>query len=316
MNKLSVESTPHIRSRSSVSGMMLCVIAALLPAVIAGVLYYGKNAALILLTTVGSAFLLELIGSLIIRRKQSVHDLSAVVTGLILGMLLPPDLALWKASLGSFIAIILVKQMFGGIGRNFANPAAVAWIAMRLIFAKDMTTWRVPDTGAITRVTPLVSGGTGYWDLLLGNYASYIGTGCAAALLLGMIFLCFSGIISPAAPVAFLGSFALLTWIGGYDILSQLLTGSLVLAACFMACDYTTTPFTVSGKLLFGLGCGILTFLIRHYGGFAEGAVFAIVLMNLLTPAINRITRKHPFGAVEHKKDRKKKKPEAESVAV
>ncbi len=295
---------------------MLCVIAALLPAVIAGVLYYGKNAALILLTTVCSAFLLELIGSLIIRRKQSVHDLSAVVTGLILGMLLPPDLALWKAALGSFIAIILVKQMFGGIGRNFANPAAVAWIAMRLIFAKDMTTWRVPDTGAITRVTPLVSGGTGYWDLLLGNYASYIGTGCAAALLLGMIFLCFSGIISPAAPAAFLGSFALLTWIGGYDVLSQLLTGSLVLAACFMACDYTTTPFTVSGKLLFGLGCGILTFLIRHYGGFAEGAVFAVVLMNLLTPAINRITRKHPFGAVEHKKDSKKKRPEAEAVAV
>ena len=314
MNKLSVESTPHIRSRSSVSGMMLCVIAALLPAVIAGVLYYGKNAALILLTTVGSAFLLELIGSLIIRRKQSVHDLSAVVTGLILGMLLPPDLALWKAALGSFIAIILVKQMFGGIGRNFANPAAVAWIAMRLIFAKDMTTWRVPDIGAITRVTPLVSGGTGYWDLLLGNYASYIGTGCAAALLLGMIFLCFSGIISPAAPAAFLGSFALLTWIGGYDVLSQLLTGSLVLAACFMACDYTTTPFTVSGKLLFGLGCGILTFLIRHYGGFAEGAVFAVVLMNLLSPAINRITRKRPFGAVEHKMDRKKKKPEVESV--
>ena len=293
---------------------MLCVIAALLPAVIAGVLYYGKNAALILLTTVGSAFLFELIGSLIIRRKQSVHDLSAVVTGLILGMLLPPDLALWKAALGSFIAIILVKQMFGGIGRNFANPAAVAWIAMRLIFAKDMTTWRVPDTGAITRVTPLVSGGTGYWDLLLGNYASYIGTGCAAALLLGMIFLCFSGIISPAAPVAFLGSFALLTWIGGYDVLSQLLTGSLVLAACFMACDYTTTPFTVSGKLLFGLGCGILTFLIRHYGGFAEGAVFAVVLMNLLTPAINRITRKYPFGAVEHKKDKKKKNPEVESA--
>lgn len=295
---------------------MLCVIAALLPAVIAGVLYYGKNAALILLTTVGSAFLLELLGSLIIRRKQSVHDLSAVVTGLILGMLLPPDLALWKAALGSFIAIILVKQMFGGIGRNFANPAAVAWIAMRLIFAKDMTTWRVPDTGAITRVTPLVSGGTGYWDLLLGNYASYIGTGCAAALLLGMIFLCFSGIISPAAPVAFLGSFALLTWIGGYDVLSQLLTGSLVLAACFMACDYTTTPFTVSGKLLFGLGCGILTFLIRHYGGFAEGAVFAVVLMNLLTSVLNRITRKRPFGAVEHKKDSKKKRPEAESVAV
>ena len=316
MNKLSVESTPHIRSRCSVSGMMLCVIAALLPAVFAGVLYYGKNAALILLTTVGSAFLLELIGSLIIRRKQSVHDLSAVVTGLILGMLLPPDLALWKAALGSFIAIILVKQMFGGIGRNFANPAAVAWIAMRLIFAKDMTTWRVPDTGAITRVTPLVSGGTGYWDLLLGNYASYIGTGCAAALLLGMIFLCFSGIISPAAPVAFLGSFALLTWIGGYDVLSQLLTGSLVLAACFMACDYTTTPFTVSGKLLFGLGCGILTFWIRHYGGFAEGAVFAVVLMNLLTPAINRITRKRPFGAVEHKKDSKKKRPEAEAVTA
>ena len=315
MNKLSVESTPHIRSRSSVSGMMLCVILALLPAVLAGCLYYGRHAALIMLVSVGSAVLFEMIASLIFRHKQTVQDLSAVVTGLIFGMLLPPDLALWKAALGSFIAIVLVKQMFGGIGRNFANPAAVAWIVMRLVFATDMTTWRIPETGAVTRITPLVSGGTGYWDLLLGNHASYIGTGCAAALVLGMIFLCFSGIISPAAPIAYLGSAALLSWIVGYDVLSQLLSGSLMLAACFMVCDYTTTPFTTYGKIVFGLGCGILTFYIRHFGGFAEGAVCAVVLMNLLTPAINRLTRKLPFGADTPVKE-KKKKQKTESVSA
>lgn len=296
--------------------MMFCVILALLPAATAGCLNYGKNAVLILFVTVGSAVLFELIASPILRRKQTVQDLSAAVTGLIFGMLLPPDLALWKAALGSFIAIVLVKQMFGGIGRNFANPAAVAWIAMRLLFAKDMTTWRIPETGAITRATPLISGSTGYWDLLLGNHASYIGTGCAAALLLGMIFLCFTGIISPAAPAAFLGSFAVLSLIGGFDVLTQLLTGSLMLTACFMACEYTTTPFTTSGKILFGLGCGLLTFYIRHFGGFAEGAVFAIVLMNLLTPFINRLTRKMPFGAVIVKKEKHEKQINSDSVSA
>lgn len=308
LNKLSVESTPHIHSRNGVSGIMLKVLLALLPAAAAGCFNFGKHAALVLLVTTGTAILFEAVGSLIFRHRQTAGDLSAAVTGLLLGMLLPPDFPLWKAALGSFIAIVLVKQLFGGIGRNFANPAGTAWIALLLLFMKDMTTWRIPDSGKLTRMTPLVTGHTGYWDLILGNYASYIGTGCALGLILGLLFLCLTGIVSPAAPFSFLGSFALLSLFGGYDVPAALFSGSIMLAACFMACDYTTTPFSASGKLVFGAGCGILTFLIRHFGGYPEGAVFAVVGMNLLTPAINRLTMRRPFGAAAAEKSRRRKK--------
>lgn len=308
MPKLYLKSAPYVHSRSSASRMMLSVILALLPAAAAGCLNYGKQACLVLAVSVVSAVIFEAVSSLIIRRKLTIMDMSAAVTGLILGMLLPPDLTLWKAAVGSFIAIVIVKQLFGGIGKNFANPAGTAWIAMLLLFTKEMTTWRIPDTGAVTRVTPIISSGTSYWDLLLGNYASYIGTGCAAALLLGAVFLCFTGIISPAAPLSFMGSFALLSFVCRLDTLSELLSGSVVLAACFMAADYTTTPFSTSGKLLFGLGCGILAFLIRQIGGFADSAVFAVVIMNLFTPILNRLTRQKPFGAAIVQKQKKQKK--------
>ena len=307
LNKLTVESTPHIHGKTGVSRIMLYVILALTPAAAAGCLYYGRHAVLLLLVTTGSAMLFEALSSLLFRHKQTLFDLSAAVTGLMLGMLLPPDFPLWKAALGSFIAITAAKQLFGGIGRNIANPAGVAWISLLLLFTKDMTTWRIPETGQLTRLTPLVTGHTGYWDLILGNYPSYIGTGCALGLVLGMLFLCLTGIISPAAPAAFLGAFAVLSFAGGYDVPGELLSGSIMLAACFMACDYTTTPFSASGKLLFGTGCGILTFLIRHFGGYPEGAVFAVVAMNLLTPALNRMTKKTPFGAVTLRKKEAKK---------
>lgn len=318
MPKLYLESAPHTHSRSSAAHMMLLVILALLPAAAAGCINYGREACLVLLTSVVSAVLFEGLSSLLFRRKLTVMDMSAAVTGLILGFLLPPDIELWKAAIGSFIAVVIVKQLFGGIGRNIANPAGTAWIAMLLLFTKDMTTWIDPITGAVTRVTPIISGGTAYWDLLLGNYAGYIGTGCAAALLLGAVFLCFTGIISPAAPAAFLGSFALLSFLTGYDTISEILTGSIILAACFMASDYTTTPFMTSGKLMFGLGCGILAFLIRHYGGYADSAVFAVVIMNLFTPMLNRITRQRPFGAEIPQKQRKhrKKTDAAENITV
>lgn len=305
MHKLSLESAPHIHSKSSSTLIMLLVILALLPSAVNGYFNYGRQVCLILLTTVISAVVFEAVSSFLIRHKMTVKDLSAVVTGLTLGMLLPPDFPLWKAALGSFIAIVIVKQLFGGIGRNLANPAGTAWIALYLLFTKDMTTWRIPDSGAVTRVTPMLTGNAPYWDLLLGNYASYIGTGCAIALLLGAVFLCFAGILSPAAPLGFLGTFALASFAYGCDPLSEVLTGSIVLAACFMASDYTTTPFSASGKLLFGIGCGVLAFLIRQFGGYADSAVFAVVTMNLFTPWLNRITRKRPFGAELSQKQKK-----------
>lgn len=308
MHKLYIGSAPHTHSKSSSRRMMMFVILALLPAALAGCMSYGTSAILVLAISVVSAVLAEMLSSLIIRRRVTIGDLSAVITGLILGMLLPPDFPLWKAALGSVIAIVCVKQLFGGIGKNFANPAGVAWISLLLLFHQEMTTWRIPETGDVTRATPLISGGAPYWDLLLGNCAGYIGTGCAIALILGAVFLCFMGLISPVTPAAFLGTVAALSFVGGYDVLSQLLSGSLMLAACFMASDYTTTPFTSYGKLLFGICCGLLTFFIRHFGGYPEGAVFAVVIMNLFTPALNRLTVKQPFGSVKEKKVKKRKK--------
>ena len=311
LHKLYIESAPHTHSKASSTRMMFFVILALLPAALAGCASYGKKAAAILLISVVSAVIAETLSSLIFRHKLTIRDLSSVVTGLILGMLLPPDFPIWKAALGSVIAIVCVKQLFGGIGRNFANPAGVAWISLLLLFHQEMTTWRIPDSGAVTRVTPLMNGGAPYWDLLLGNCAGYIGTGCAAAIVLGALFLCFMGLISPVTPAAFLGTVALLSFAGGYDVPGQLLSGSLLFAACFMASDYTTTPFTPYGKLLFGIGCGGLTFFIRHFGGYPEGAVFAVVTMNLLTPALNSLTQPRPFGFVKEAKEKKKKKKAA-----
>lgn len=315
LHKLHIESAPHTHGNASASSMMLLVIIALLPAAITGIFNYGTQAAMLLFVSIGSAFVTEALMTLIFRHRMTVRDLSAVVTGLILGMLLPPDLEPWKAALGSVLAIA-IKQFFGGIGKNPVNPAGIAWIFLLIMNYQEMTTWRIPGTGELTRVTPLMSGGATYWDLILGNCASYIGTGCAAALLLGAVFLCLTGIISPVTPLSFLGSFALLTWIGGFDVPGQLLSGCILLAACFMASDFTTTPFTPAGKCVFGIGCGVLTFFIRHYGGYPEGAVFAVVVMNLLTPKLNRLTRRRPFGAAAKQKKRKEKKKKAVSEAA
>ena len=198
------------------------------------------------------------------------------------------------------------------------NPALTARIAMLLAFRTYMTAWRVPATGEITIETPTASGTAGLWDLFLGNTAGCIGEVCALGLLLGAVFLCITGIISPAAPISFLGSFALLTFLGGYSVPEEILTGSLLLGACFMASDYTTTPVTYTGKWVFGIGCGCLAFIIRHYGGYADGTAFAIVIMNLFTPLIDKVTRTTPFGAVtipKEKHQRKKKKEEATALS-
>lgn len=290
---------------------MLCVLLALMPAAITGCLNFGRHAILLLVVTTGSAVLYEFFTRIILGREHIAPDLSAAVTGLLLGMCLPPALPLWQAAIGSAFAIIVVKQLFGGIGRNFANPAATAWIIMLMLFHSDMTAWLDPMTDTAVSAAVLPANGVSNWDLLLGNTAGNLGETCALGLLLGGIFLCLIGIISPVTPLTFLGSFAFFSWIGGYDVPKQLLSGGLMLGACFMATDYTTTPLTRGGKFLFGLGCGILTYLIRHYGGYPDGTLFAIVVMNLLTPALDRMTALHPFGAVKAEK----RKTETESAA-
>ena len=301
---------PFLRGGASSRRIMLCVILALLPAAITGCLNYGLSAAALLGVTVGTAALSELLFRAVTRKQQTVQDFSAVVTGLLLGMTLPPDFPLWKAAIGSAFAIIIVKQLFGGIGKNFANPAATAKILLMVLFMDDMTVWRLPLTdslfalpdnvqtaSAVVTQTPLTGAHATYWDLLLGNTAGNIGETCALGILLGAVFLWLTRISSPVAPLTCIGSFTLLTALGGYDVPAQLLSGGFLLGACFMTTDYTTVPVTRGGKCLFGLGCGVLTFLIRHYGGYPEGIPFAIVMMNLLTPYLERFTKPHPFGA-------------------
>lgn len=297
MKRMLVAASPHERRPLPTWHIMLCVLLALLPAALAGCLNFGLRAAVLLLVTTGSAILWEALCRLLMKRPQTINDLSAAVTGLLLGMNLPPDLPFWQAVLGSFIAIAVVKQLFGGLGHNFANPAIVARIVLMLSFPAAMTAFRAPHSDAVSSATPLVTGAP-LWDLFLGNTAGCIGETCAAALLLGGIYLLLRGIISPAAPVAMVGSLALCTWIAGGDVLAQILSGGLLLGAVFMATDYVTTPITAHGKFLFGIGCGCLTFVIRQYGSYPEGVSFSILLMNLLTPYIDRITMTKPFGAL------------------
>lgn len=291
--------SPHEKSAVTTQKIMLAVLVALLPAALAGCFYFGLSAVLVLLTAVISAVAAEAGCRIIMKRNQTVTDGSAAVTGLLLGMNLPADMPLWQVCVGSFVAIVIVKQLFGGLGQNFANPAIVARIVLLISFQAGMTTFRAPNSDAIVSATPMVSGDASYWDLFLGNTAGCIGETCAAALLLGGIFLCMIRVILPVTPVAYLGSFALCVWLGGGDVLYQLLSGGLMLGAIFMATDYVTTPITPVGKAIFGVGCGILTYLIRSFGGYPEGVSFAILLMNLLTPYIDRFTMTKPFGAAK-----------------
>ncbi len=305
MRKLHIAPTPHESSRGSVTHIMFCVILALLPSAIAGCLTFGARAAIVLAVCVGSSMIFEALCRLLMRRKQTVQDLSAAVTGLLLGMNLPVDIPYWQAVVGSFAAIVVTKQIFGGLGQNFANPAIVGRIVLLISFQETMTAYRIPHTDIITSATPLVTKDASYLTLLFGNHAGCIGETCAVGLLLGGIYLWLRRIISAAAPVGFIGVFALCTWLAGNDPISQILSGGLLLGAIFMATDYATTPLTKQGKLLFGIGCGLLTFFIREFGGYPEGVSFSILLMNLLTPFLDKMTKTHPFGAVrQHKEDK------------
>ncbi len=247
---------------------------------------------------------------ILMKRSQTISDLSAAVTGMLLALNLPVTIPAWQALIGCFVAIVIVKQLFGGLGQNFANPAIVARIVLMLSFTSNMTTWVIPrywksDSDVITGATPLVTGTASYRDLLLGNTGGCIGETCAIALIIGGVYLMIRRIISPSTPLAFIGTVALLNLIAGNDVIYQLLSGGLLLGAFFMATDYVTTPITWKGKLVFGIGCGVMTFLIRQFGGYPEGVSFSILLMNILTPYIDRFTMTHPLGAVKPAKEGK-----------
>lgn len=319
MNKLIVSPSPHDENYVKTSTIMLNVIIALLPAWGAAIYFFGLRVIPLTAVCIGSCILFEYICRRMMKRDNTITDLSAVVTGLILAMNLPVTLPYWMAVIGSFVAIVIVKQLFGGLGQNFANPAITARIVLMVSFPAAMTKWVLPfgeKVDAVSAATPLglekmssdqlaKIGQTvpDYMDLFLGKTGGCLGEVCALGLLVGGLYLAVRRIISLAAPVSFIGSLFVLSWIAGDDPVYQILAGGVFLGAFFMATDYATTPITTKGKIVFGLGCGIITFVIRHFGSYPEGVSFSILLMNVLTPYIEQLTRTKVLGAKEAEKN-------------
>ena len=304
MYKLTVTPSPQIRGNVSTQRIMLAVIAALVPAVIAGTLLFGIRALLVIFTCTISCVMFEYLSRLIMKRSNTVSDFSAAVTGVLLALNLPSTIPLRFAIIGSFVAIVVVKQLFGGLGQNFANPAIVARIVLMLSFPSYMSgSAFVCD--AFTGATPLADPAHSftYAQLFLGKCGGCIGETCALALIIGGIFLVAVRVISPAAPLSFITVLAVCTLIAGGDPVYQILSGGVLLGAIFMATDYVTTPLTFSGKLVFGAGCGLITFVIRFYASIPEGVSYSILIMNILTPYIDMFTKKRIFGIVKEKKE-------------
>lgn len=306
--KLIVTASPHLVDTSSTRGLMLNVIIALCPALIASALLFGMRALVVTAISVAACVGFEALWCAARKQPLSTGDLSAVVTGIILAFNLPATIPWWAVLVGAFIAIIIIKQLFGGLGMNFANPALVGRIALFLGFSTRMTDYGYParvSVDAFASATPLAAGVPGLEalpSLLLGTHGGMLGETCAAALILGGIFLIATRTISPAIPVTYLATVAVMSVLCGQDVVLQLLSGGLLLGAFFMATDYVTSPFTLKGKIVFGIGLGLITSAIRFYSNMSEGVSFAILLMNLLVPYINDLTRQTPLGASRKKK--------------
>ncbi len=303
-----MSSGPHIHSGASDRRIMLDVILALLPATVAGLILYGLPALRVILACVLSAVAAEYLFNLCARREQTVGDLSAVVTGLLLALNLSTKVPLWQCALGSVFAIVLVKGAFGGIGRNFANPAITARIFLLAAFSSTVAGGAMPKAvDAVSSATPLELLGTegaqlpSLLDMLLGLRGGAIGEGCILALLLGFAYLLLRRVIRWQIPVIFIGTVFVLSLVatGSFvTALYEILAGGLVLGAVFMATDYSTTPITLRAKLLFALGCGLITFIIRFFCAYPEGVSFSILCMNILAPWLETWTRRKPLGGV------------------
>ena len=305
MANFTVSVSPHLRAKQDTHSIMRDVLIALLPALFASVAIFGERALLVEAVCIAAAEISEWAFEKITKRPKTLQDLSAAVTGLLLAFNLPVDIPIWQAALGSVIAIVVVKQLFGGLGQNFANPAITARIIMLLAFSGSMTTWAVlPD--AVSSATPLaiLSGHAegslpAISQMLLGTRGGCLGETSVIALLIGGAYLLFRRVISWHTPVVFIGTVFVFTLLLGQQPVYQVMSGGLLLGAFFMATDYATTPSTNWGRVIFGFGCGIITVLIRVWGSYPEGVSFSILLMNILTPHISNWTRTKPFGGVK-----------------
>lgn len=297
LTKLAV--SPHIHSGRSTSGIMRDVLISLLPVTVAGAVIFGLRALLVVAVCVVSCVGFEALFNLITKKDQTVGDLSAAVTGLLLALNLPANIPLWQCVVGSLFAIIVVKCLFGGIGHNLVNPAMTARVFMLIAFSSLVTPAFPVDT--VASATPLAAEKMPeLLTLFLGNYGGAIGETCTVALLLGGIYLIVRRIITWHVPVTFIGTvFVFSLLMQGFDVtasLSLIMSGGLFIAAIFMATDYVTSPATAWGKVIFGIGAGLITGLIRYFGNYPEGVSFAILFMNILTPYISKWTKKTVFG--------------------
>lgn len=303
-NHLIVSSAPHINNPVDTANIMKNVVIALMPALAVAVYVFGLRALLLTATCVASCVLFEGVTRKILDRPQTIGDYSAVVTGVILSYNLPAGLPLWMAAIGSFVAIVVVKQLFGGLGQNFANPAIVGRIVLFTSFATPMTTWPVTDkmsavlqqVDAVTGATPLALFSNAKdvpsnMDMFLGTINGSMGEISAAALLLGGVYLIVKKIIEPTIPAAFIGTVAGMALLMGFDPIFHICAGGVMLGAIFMATDYVTSPLTTKGKIIFGIGCGFLTMVIRIFASYPEGVSFALLLMNILVPHIDKLTK-------------------------
>lgn len=300
MSKLSM--SPHIHSGMSTGGIMLDVIIALLPAAVAGVIIFGLSALWVILTCVLSCVIFEALFCLITKKPQTVKDCSAAVTGLLLALNLPAGIPLWQCVVGSLFAIIVVKCIFGGLGQNVVNPAIASRVFMLVAFS-SLTQAAFPvGVDTVAGATPLANGADmpDLLTLATGYYGGAIGETCSIALVLGGIYLLARRVITWHNPVAFIATvFAFSFFMEGMDpvmALSKVLCGGVVIGAIFMATDYVTSPPTPWGKVIFGIGCGLITCLIRYFGNLPEGVSYAILFMNILNPYIMKWTKRKVFG--------------------
>ena len=305
MSELIRSSSPHIHSGASTRRIMLDVILALLPAVIASVVIFGLRALSLLVTCTISAVLAEFVFNLCTRRRQSVGDLSAVVTGLLLGLNLSTNVPLWQGAFGSVFAIVLVKCAFGGLGLNFANPAIAGRVFLLLAFSSVAGGANPTIVELTSSATPLEMLGSAdaslpsLLDMFLGLHGGAVGETCALALLLGYVYLVCRRVIQWYVPAIFVGTVFVCSLIYSGDAvyaLYQVLGGGLLIGAIFMATDYVSSPITHSGKMVFALGCGVLTFVIRAFCSYPEGVSISILAMNILTPWIEKLTANEPIG--------------------
>lgn len=303
MNKtLILSSSPHIRSKNSIESIMKDVLIALIPAAIAGIYFFKLRAALIMLTSVLSCVIAEALWQKLTHRPVTVNDCSAIVTGLLLSFNVPPTLPLWMIIIGSFFAIIVVKQFFGGLGQNIVNPALAARAFLLASWPVAMTTWTIDGTTSATALGILKSGEGSLptiFDSFIGNIGGCIGETSALALLIGFIYLLFKKVITWHIPVSYIGTVMILTTLMGRNGFYEIFAGGLMLGAIFMATDYTTSPMTKRGQVIFAIGCGILTTVIRVFGGYPEGVSYSILIMNLFVPLIDKYIKPKVFGGVE-----------------